>query len=150
MEIDLTKEVSGRRPSATHARHRLVVAALVVGLAGGGFLGAAAVAEPEDAGGGAVVFTGADLRIAGRVVVLRWSMANFSSAVATVDSALIDGRPAEFGPPDIPGKSVAEFTTPLRCGGDPPQLNVVVSHGDGQRDEVGYLVDRPEWNRLCG
>ena len=151
MEIDITKEVSGPGPSASHDKHRgliIVVAALVIGLLGGGFVGAA-VSKQEDTSG-AVVLTGADLQTTNRAVMLRWSMANFSSAVATVDSALIDGRPAEFGPPDIPGKSVAEFTTPLQCdNADPPQLSIVVILGNGQRNEVGHLVDRTEWKRLC-
>jgi hypothetical protein len=82
--------------------------------------------------------------------MLRWSLANFSSAAARVDSVLVDGGPAAIGSPSIEGKAVVEFTTPLRCSdAGPPQFSIVVIDGDGQKQELGYLVDQADWRRLC-
>jgi len=151
VEIDLTREVSGRRPSPSRDKYRyriIVVAALMIGLAAGGLVGVAF--GEKSAGGGVVVFTGADLVRANRVVMLHWSLANFSSAAARVDSVLVDGDPAAVGSPGIAGKAVAEFTTPLRCSdASPPQFSIVVIDGDDQKQELGYLVDQADWGRLC-
>jgi hypothetical protein len=151
VEIDLTPEVSGRRSSPTRDKYRhriIVVAALMIGLVAGGLVGVAF--GQKSAGRGAVVFTGADLVEANRVVMLHWRLANFSTSAARVNSVRVDGGPAAIGSPSVAGKAVAEFTTPLRCGDTgPPQFSIVVIDGDGQKQELGYLVDQAEWRRLC-
>ena len=151
MEIDLTPEVSGRRSSRSRDKYRhriIVVAALMIGLVAGSVVGMAFGEKSAD--GGTVVFAGADLVEANRGVMLHWSLANFSSAAARVDSVRVDGGPATIGSPSIGGKAVAEFTTPLRCGDTgPPQFSIVVIDGDGQKQELGYLVDQAGWRRLC-
>jgi hypothetical protein len=151
VEIDLTHEVSERGPSASQDKHRyriFVVAALTIGLVVGGLAGAAMTRQRSS--GGAVVFTGARLVEVNRVVTLRWSLANLSSVDARVDSVLVHGEKAMVGPSDISAKSVTEFTTPLQCGNTaPPQLSIVIDNGEEKKSEIGYLVDRSEWNRLC-
>ncbi|MET0414411.1 MAG: hypothetical protein ABW022_00115, partial [Actinoplanes sp.] len=151
MEIDLTHEVSGRRgevPQDKYGRRIVMAAALVTGLVAGGVVG---VAIGKRSGqGGSVTLAHAALTGANHKAWLQWSLANFSSKNAQVRSVLVNELPAAIESPIITGRSITEFTTPLRCGGGPPQLTITWTDGDGQRSGLGYLVDKGDWTGLCG
>jgi hypothetical protein len=151
MEIDLTNEVSAQPVRGPHDKYRrriVTAAALVVGLVVGSVVGA--TLGERGARDGPVLLAGADLAGSSQAVELRWSLANFSSAPARVGSVLVNGKPTAIDSPEIGGKSIAEFTTPLQCGEpDPPQFTITVADGDEESQELGYLVDKTDWERLC-
>ncbi|MGK5683178.1 hypothetical protein [Actinoplanes sp. URMC 104] len=151
MEIDLTHEVSGRGSAAPRKPYdrRLVMAAaaLAIGLVAGA-VGVTIGRRSNQ--GGSVTLAHAALTGANHKVRLQWSLANFSSEDAQVRSVLVDEMPVAIESPIIIGRSITEFTTPLRCGDEVPQLTITLTDGDGQRNGLGYLVDKGDWTRLCG
>jgi len=150
VEIDLTHEVLGRRTDAPHdkyRRHIITAVTLVIGLVVGGVAGVTMRQKKDEIGSvllASVSLAGTNLR-----PVLQWSLANFGSRDAQVQSVLVDEVRAVMESPTIRGRSITRFTTPLHCGNRDPQLAITVIGSDGQSHEMGYLVNKADWTRLC-
>ena len=151
MQIDLTPEASAQDTDALHDRHRrwiITAAALLIGLAVGG--GAGVTLGTRSAGSGQVALASTNLVATGDVVELHWTLANFSAKPARAMSVLVNAKPVALVSSEAPGKSITEFVTPLECGAaDPPQFSISITDGGGEVQDLGYLVNKGDWERAC-